>query len=135
MKKAYGGVVINDQGLVLLREPSNHYDDYVWTFAKGRPDPKESPEETALREVREETGVKARIVGLIPGWFRGGTTENQYFLMVPVEDTKTFENETQSVRWATEMEAEGLISQTTNPEGRERDLKVLKAAFTQRKQC
>ena len=60
MNKAYGGVVINEQGLVLLREPSSHYDGYVWTFAKGRPDAKESPERTALREVEEENGCEGQ---------------------------------------------------------------------------
>ena len=57
MKKAYGGVLINDAGHVLLREPANHYGGYVWTFAKGNPDPGESAEEAALREVLEETGA------------------------------------------------------------------------------
>ncbi len=30
---------------------------YVWTFAKGRPDPGETPEEAAIRETEEETGL------------------------------------------------------------------------------
>ncbi|WP_153117681.1 NUDIX domain-containing protein [Rhodocyclus tenuis] len=54
---------------------------YVWSFAKGRPDPGETPEQTALRETREETGVEATIVCPIPGEFVGGTTINRYFLM------------------------------------------------------
>ncbi|MGH9919477.1 MAG: hypothetical protein ACRD6W_11505, partial [Nitrososphaerales archaeon] len=37
-KSRYGGVVFNLAGAVLLREPKNHFDDYVWTFPKGRPD-------------------------------------------------------------------------------------------------
>lgn len=37
-----------------------------WVLPKGKPDGKESIEETALREVREETGCDARIVG--PGY-------------------------------------------------------------------
>ena len=57
---AYGGVVIDEAGRVLLREPKNHFDYYVYTFPKGRPDEGESPEQAALREVREETGVEAR---------------------------------------------------------------------------
>ena len=32
---AYGGVVINRQGKLLLREPLNHFEGYVWTFPKG----------------------------------------------------------------------------------------------------
>jgi 8-oxo-dGTP diphosphatase len=129
MNKAYGGVVINEQGLVLLREPRNHFGGYVWTFAKGRPDPGETAEETALREVKEETGVKPRIVAKIPGSFPGSTTDNEYFLMVPVEDTKKFEGETQSVRWVTQSEAEQLIVQTTEVAGKKRDLRLLQVAF------
>lgn len=53
---AYGGVLLNAEGQVLLREPTNHFDGYVWTFAKGRPELGDEPEQTALREVREETG-------------------------------------------------------------------------------
>jgi 8-oxo-dGTP pyrophosphatase MutT (NUDIX family) len=100
MKKAYGGVIINGAGQVLLREPANHYDDYVWTFAKGKPDPGETPEETALREVKEEIGVVAKIVTKIPGSFDASTTSNEYFLMVPVEDTGGFHWETKAGRWA-----------------------------------
>ncbi|HLY85333.1 MAG TPA: NUDIX domain-containing protein [Gaiellaceae bacterium] len=36
--------------------------DGVWALPKGRIDEGESPAETALREVREETGVEGRLV-------------------------------------------------------------------------
>lgn len=36
--------------------------DGVWALPKGNLDPGERPEETALREVREETGVDGRLV-------------------------------------------------------------------------
>lgn len=50
-----------------LREPSGHFDGYVWTFPKGRPEGGETtPEETALRETCGETGVLAEIIGRIP---------------------------------------------------------------------
>ena len=68
---AYGGVLINDRGEVQLREPTNHFGGYVWTFAKGRPDPGETPEQTALREVLEETGQAAQIIALVPSCSRG----------------------------------------------------------------
>jgi len=128
MEKAYGGVVIDEQGHVLLRKPTGHYDGYVWTFAKGRPNKGESPEQTALREVEEEIGIVARIVTKITGSFIGGTTDNEYFLMAAMEDTKRL-HETSSLRWANQGEAEKLISETTNRAGRFRDLQVLEAAF------
>jgi len=114
---------------VLLREPKRHYDGYLWTFAKGEPSSGESAEQTALREVFEETGVRGSIVGKIPGFFEGSTTSNEYFLMLPVEDTKEFHWETQAVKWATEQEARTLLSMTGNPKGRKRDLSLLEAAF------
>lgn len=129
MKKAYGGVVINPAGEVLLREPADHYHGYAWTFAKGKPLSGESPPETALREVFEETGVRARILLKLPGSFDGSRTSNEYFLMSPVEETGKFDSETIAVRWVTRPEATQMILQTIKPRRRRRDLRVLKAAY------
>jgi 8-oxo-dGTP pyrophosphatase MutT (NUDIX family)/phosphohistidine phosphatase SixA len=56
--RAGGGVVrrVGDSGpeVLLVHRPS--YDD--WTFPKGKADPGETDEETALREVEEETGLR-----------------------------------------------------------------------------
>ncbi|MFN2490065.1 MAG: NUDIX domain-containing protein [Actinomycetota bacterium] len=54
------------QGRILLREPSGHFDGYVWRLPKGRPDGGETPEETTLRETCGETGVPAAAIGRIP---------------------------------------------------------------------
>ncbi|HWH70465.1 MAG TPA: NUDIX hydrolase, partial [Candidatus Sulfotelmatobacter sp.] len=105
MRKSYGGVLIDPNGKVLLREPEGHHRGHIWTFAKGRPEPGEAPEETALREVLEETGVRGRILGKIPGRYDGSTTSNEYFLMAPVEDTKQFHWETLAVKWVSQEEA------------------------------
>jgi 8-oxo-dGTP pyrophosphatase MutT (NUDIX family) len=131
---AYGGVMFDSDGRVLLREPRNHYDGNVWTFSKGRPQPGETQREAALRETREETGVFADIVDRVPGTFPGTVTETTYFLMRPTglcrpPDTK----ETWSVRWATPDEARELIKETTNPKARERDLAVLEEALALRR--
>lgn len=50
LEPAYGGVIFDTDGGVLLREPANHKYGNVWTFSKGRPEPGETPDETALRE-------------------------------------------------------------------------------------
>jgi 8-oxo-dGTP pyrophosphatase MutT (NUDIX family) len=130
LKPAAGGVLIDDEGRVLLREPAGHYDKYHWTFPKGKVDPGETPEQAALREVREETGYAAEILASIPGTFVGGTSVNTFFLMRAVGPQVTFSSETQSTRWVTWEEARALIAETTNAVGRERDLAVLEAART-----
>ena len=61
--KAAGGVVCRTNGsgkteVVVVHRPA--YDD--WTLPKGKIDPEETPEECALREVREETGYKCELV-------------------------------------------------------------------------
>jgi len=129
VKRAYGGVVINPGGEVLLREPTAHHKGDRWTFAKGKPEPGELPQETATREVLEETGYRAEIVRKIPGSFAGSRTCNEYFLMVPVEDTRHFGAETQAIRWVTGMEARQLIRLNQKPKRRRRDLRVLKLAL------
>jgi hypothetical protein len=72
--QAYGGVVVDADRRILLRRPNGDFDGYVWTFPKGRPDAGETPEQAALREVKEETGYSAEVVGKVPGSFRGGTS-------------------------------------------------------------
>jgi 8-oxo-dGTP diphosphatase len=114
---------------VLLREPAGHYKGDVWTFPKGKPESGEAPEQTALREVLEETGYRAEIVARVPGSFDGSRTSNEYFVMIPVEDTGQFDAETQAVRWATVKEARQLIQLNLKPKRRRRDLRVLKLAL------
>ncbi|MFY9610229.1 MAG: NUDIX hydrolase [Blastocatellia bacterium] len=63
---AAGGIVIERKNgrarVVLIHRP--RYDD--WSFPKGKAEPGESISETALREVREETGLACRIVHELP---------------------------------------------------------------------
>ncbi len=52
-----GGVLFKDELVLLIKNPSG-----VWTFPKGNIEEGETPEEAALREVLEETGVRGRIL-------------------------------------------------------------------------
>ena len=130
-REAYGTVVIDPMGRVLLREPSNHYDGYVWTFPKGGADPGETGEQVALRETEEETGWKVELVGLLPGEWKGGTSINRYYLARPVEDTGTTDKETWTVKFVPYVEAIKHIAQTKNDKGRTRDLEVLDAGYAE----
>ncbi len=126
--KAYGGVVLDKDDRVLLRRPKGDFDGYVWTFPKGRPDAGETPEQTALREVKEETGYSAKVIRKLPGSFRGGTSVSEYFLMSPARSPSPFDSkETSAIRWATLDKAAELIGMTTNEIGQARDLSVLEA--------
>jgi 8-oxo-dGTP diphosphatase len=51
--RAAGGVVVRDEQVLLVHRP--RYDD--WSFPKGKREGDETDEETALREVVEETGL------------------------------------------------------------------------------
>lgn len=74
MKKAYsaGGVVYKFEGdnlKVLLISTKN---GKVWAFPKGLVEKNENPKDTALREIKEETGVDGKIideVGEVSYWF------------------------------------------------------------------
>lgn len=125
---AYGGVLMKNN-TVLLREPSNHFGGYVWTFAKGRVDPGEDAKTVALREVFEETGYHAKITHVIPKVYGGSTSSTVMFIMEPVGEPHEFGWETQSIKWATYEEAVDLINQTKISVGRKRDLEILNDAF------
>ena len=72
--------------------PEGDLSNVRWSLAKGTPDPGETLEETALREVREETGLEVEIdapIGSIEYWFaeRGGNVRFHktvhFYLMAP----------------------------------------------------
>lgn len=122
---AYGGVLLTACGQVLLREPANHFDGYHWTFAKGKSDPEENPERTALREVYEETGYVCQIVGVLPGVYKSSLSGTAMFVMYPLNEQHPYSWETQNTRWVSFAEAKALIGKSTNKAGRERDLQIL----------
>ena len=127
-KRAYGGVVIDDAGRVLLREPAGHFDGYHWTFAKGGAKPGENPHDVAHREVTEETGHDVEVIGHVPGRHSSGYSSSYFYLMRSKGQSRPHDKETASLKWATPAEARKLIGQTENDAGRERDLALLDAA-------
>jgi 8-oxo-dGTP pyrophosphatase MutT (NUDIX family) len=81
--------------------------DGVWGLPKGTPDAGESLEETAVREVTEETGLQVKIVdkiGVIEYWFAREKTRYHkwvhYYLMEAVGgDTGKHDAEYDRVEW------------------------------------
>lgn len=76
--------MFNQNQEVLMRSPRGHWGGYVWTFAKGGAELSDSsPEETATREVLEETGYKCSIIAAIPGEYESDTCLTKYFFDEP----------------------------------------------------
>ena len=130
-----GGVVIRYQGSVpqfVVGSRRRERDSRTWTLPKGTPNAGETTEQTALREVTEETGLEVRITGPLDSieyWFvQGGTRIHKtvhYFLMEPVGgDLARHDHEFEEVRWIGFHEAAGVLTFET-----ERAL-VAKAAAT-----
>lgn len=122
-----GGVVFEPQGFptyVYVALPSNDFGP--WTFPKGGVEPGETLEEAALREVREETGVPARI---LPGGYLGRVTDkqiNHYFMMIRRGPIGPHDWEMCEVRCVSLNEALKLL----NGDGNARDVEVLRRVAT-----
>ena len=122
-----GGIVVRfddgDPSLVIGARRRDR-DILTWTLPKGTPNPGETREETALREVREETGLDVRITDVLESieyWFvQRGTRIHKtvhYFLMEPVGgDLGRHDHEFDQVRWARFDEAAGLLTFETERE-------------------
>jgi 8-oxo-dGTP pyrophosphatase MutT (NUDIX family) len=70
-----GGVVVNDRGETIVIVPTRRAADgsKVLALPKGHPDGAETPEQAAMREVREETGVLTELVeplGDVRYWYQ-----------------------------------------------------------------
>lgn len=107
MKREFsaGGIVFNSSGQVLL---TKHSQNHHWSFPKGLLDhPEQTTEESALREVREEGGIAAKIIGKV-GYSKYVYTFNNekifkvvtYFLMKYVSgDIKDHDWEVEESGW------------------------------------
>lgn len=96
---SYGGIIINSDGEVLMRQPSDPAYGGELTLPKGGADKGETPQQAALREVLEETGMKCKIIGTAPGHFSSSGKSNQFFIMEVEEDTGKFDDETKGIEW------------------------------------
>ena len=117
---AAGGVVIatgtgGTSRVLLVHRPA--YDD--WSFPKGKADPGETIEQTALREVEEETGLACRIVRELGATrydyrSRKGSLRPKvvhYFLMEQVDGAVTTDgDEVDLAEWLQPAEAERRLT-------------------------
>ncbi|MET0627643.1 MAG: NUDIX hydrolase [Acidimicrobiia bacterium] len=116
---AAGGVVWRrakngkgDTQILLVHRP--RYDD--WSLPKGKAESGERAEETALREVEEETGMRCELGREIGSTryrdSRGRQKEVRYWLMEPDHDGRTFtpNDEVDEIRWCSPKDAVKLLS-------------------------
>ena len=117
MKREFsaGGIVFNHKGQVLL---TKHSQNKHWSFPKGLIDPGQTTQEAALREVREEGGVEAKILDKV-GYTKYVYTLKEermfkvvtYFLMKYVSgDPKDHDWEVEEAGW---YEPEAALKQLT----------------------
>lgn len=113
--RAAGGLIfrVSPKGnlkVLLAHRPS--YDD--WSFPKGKADKGETPEETAVREVLEETGYHCRTVapiGTTRHRIKSGAKEVHWFAMRPLPDSPGFKKnkEIDEVKWVTRKKAREVL--------------------------
>jgi 8-oxo-dGTP pyrophosphatase MutT (NUDIX family) len=110
-----GGVVVNDDREVVVIVPTRRAADgsRVLALPKGHPDGRESAQEAALREVREEAGVDAEVIdslGVVRYWYqRNGrriAKVVEFFLLRYVSgDVDDHDHEVEHARWVPAGEA------------------------------
>ena len=116
-----GGIVVRYESgrpWLVVGSRRRERDGRTWTLPKGTPDGDETREQTALREVTEETGLEVRITGPLDSieyWFvEAGTRIHKtvhYFMMEPVGgDLAGHDHEFDEVRWIPFAEASTLLT-------------------------
>ncbi|MGE0227394.1 MAG: NUDIX hydrolase [Dehalococcoidia bacterium] len=115
-----GGVVYRRAGsridIVLVARPQQE----LWALPKGTPEPGENVEETAIREVAEETGLEVRVereIGAIEYWYAIASEHVRvhkivrHFLMTAVGgDVSRHDHEYDVVEWIEIQEAMARMS-------------------------
>jgi 8-oxo-dGTP pyrophosphatase MutT (NUDIX family) len=137
-----GGVVVREhdgdwQCVVIVPSRRSATGKTLLTLPKGHPDGDETAEAAALREVREETGVEARVdreLGEVRYWYqRDGRriAKRVTFFLLRWEsgDPEVHEDfEVDAARWMPAAEAQGELSHRGERDMVARALSVLEAA-------
>ena len=114
--QAAGGVITRDRAdgsLEFLVVHRPRYDD--WSLPKGKAEPGETLEETARREIEEETGLRVELGAELPTSEyvdrHGRPKIVHYWRMTPVGEAAWFPNdEVDETRWITAAETATLLS-------------------------
>lgn len=86
-----GGIIIRRDGPGLAVLIGRRRENGEWRLPKGKIDPGETPEQTAIREIREETGIEATIIGTVGDDIRAdGRKRIRFFLCISTLPSRTF---------------------------------------------
>jgi 8-oxo-dGTP pyrophosphatase MutT (NUDIX family) len=116
-----GGIVVrfeDDVPYLVVGSRRRDRDIVTWTLPKGTPNPGETREATALREVAEETGLEVRIGQPIDSieyvFVQRGVRIHKtvhYFFMEPTGgDLSSHDHEFEEVRWISFDDAASLLT-------------------------
>ncbi len=106
--------------ILLILVPYSHGD--TWTLPKGHVEKGETPEQAAEREVKEETGIEAKVevpLGTVDYWFFSRSGEklrrvhkdvHQFLLRAVGGDVSDHNDEVLEARWVPSSEAEKKLS-------------------------
>ncbi len=73
-----GAIATLADGRIVITQPMGKFAGYFGTFPKGHVDEGEAMQQTAFREVLEESGLKVQITGIV-GDYRSGHTLTRYY--------------------------------------------------------
>jgi 8-oxo-dGTP pyrophosphatase MutT (NUDIX family) len=112
---SYGGVVLRDAEVLVITPAGKRR---VTGLPKGGPRPGETGEQTAAREVREETGVTAEVrdfLGDVTYWYRRGgrrvfKTVHFYLFDYVSGSTDDHDHEVEEARWIPLSDARTALS-------------------------
>jgi 8-oxo-(d)GTP phosphatase len=122
--RAAGGVLrrVGPKGIEVLLVHRPRYDD--WTLPKGKAEPGEADEVTAVREVEEETGLRASLGVELPSTryrdSHGRDKVVRYWTMRPESGSFEPHGEVDAIEWTPIADARAKLSY-------ERDIEVLRA--------
>ena len=127
---SYGGLVVRGDDVLVIRPTGRR----VTGLPKGGPEPRETPEETATREVREETGITATVrepLGEVRYWYRRGghrvfKTVHFFLCDFVSGSTDDHDHEVEDARWLPLEEAVTALTYEGEREMAARALERLK---------
>jgi 8-oxo-dGTP pyrophosphatase MutT (NUDIX family) len=111
---SYGGVVVRGADVLVITPTGKR----VTGLPKGGPNRGETPEQTAVREVREETGITAKVrepLGAVRYWYRRGgqrvhKTVHFFLCDFVAGSTEDHDHEVDEARWIPLADARTALS-------------------------